>query len=207
MPTTVKAAPGEPLPWTGYRALIFDWDGTLVNSHGANYQAMAAALNAQGARMEKVWFDARTGLSTPEMASLISGEQNIDLNLDQIVSARNSEYMQLLESVREIVPVVNVLREASAAGVLTALATGGGKATVMPSVDELGLRDLFNVIVTREDAERGKPAPDIFLTAAKRLEVSPADCLVFEDSEEGLAAAQHAGMDSVDVRALRGTVA
>jgi beta-phosphoglucomutase-like phosphatase (HAD superfamily) len=207
MPTNVRAVPGEPLYWVGYRALIFDWDGTLANSHAANYQAMAAALQGQGASLEKDWFDARTGLSSREMAALISQEQKVTLDLEDIVRVRNSEYMQLLDSIREIGPVVGILRQAVAAGTLTALATGGGKATVLPSVEELGLRDLFRTIVTREDAEKGKPDPGIFLTAAERLGVTAADCLVFEDSDEGLAAAYAAGMNSVDVRDLRSPVA
>jgi HAD superfamily hydrolase (TIGR01509 family) len=207
MPTNVRAMPGQPVSWAGYRALIFDWDGTLANSHAANYQAMAVALRRQGASLEKDWFLARTGLSSREMASLIGREQQVLLDLDAIVRVRNSEYMQLLDSVTEILPVAAILRQAAGSGGLTALATGGGKATVLPTVDALGLRDLFGTIVTREDAKNGKPAPDLFLAAAERLGVTPADCLVFEDSEEGLAAAHGAGMDSVDVRALRSPVA
>ncbi len=57
--------------------------------------------------------------------------------------------------------------------------------------------------MTREDAERGKPAPDIFLTAARRLNLNPSQCLVYEDSDEGMEAAHAAGMDAIDVRPLR----
>ncbi|MEV4872808.1 HAD-IA family hydrolase [Streptomyces syringium] len=70
----------------------------------------------------------------------------------------------------------------------------------VPRLSATGLEGLFDVVVTREDVARGKPAPDLFTEAARRLGVRPARCLVVEDADEGLAAARAAGMDAVDVR-------
>jgi HAD superfamily hydrolase (TIGR01509 family) len=83
-----------------------------------------------------------------------------------------------------------------------AIASGGGRSIVEATLDILGLRHLFAAIVTVEDVQRGKPAPDLFLQAAQMLAVSPADCIVYEDSEVGLTAAKLAGMRAVDVRSV-----
>lgn len=83
------------------------------------------------------------------------------------------------------------------------MATGGSAAAVLPTMDALGLRSLFDVIVTRDDVGRGKPSPDDFMRAADLLRVRPPHCLLYEDSDEGLEAAAAAGMDAVDVRPLR----
>ena len=73
---------------------------------------------------------------------------------------------------------------------------------VEPTLKAIGLYSLFDSIVTVNDVERGKPAPDIFLLAADRMGVTPTDCIVYEDSEAGLEAAQRAGMRAIDVREL-----
>jgi HAD superfamily hydrolase (TIGR01509 family) len=80
------------------------------------------------------------------------------------------------------------------------VASGGGGIVVRAGIDATGLAHLFDTVVTREDADRGKPAPDLFLEAARRLGVPAQRCLVVEDAEEGLAAARAAGMHAVDVR-------
>lgn len=69
--------------------------------------------------------------------------------------------------------------------------------------ERLNLNDTFDVVVTRVDVQNGKPAPDIFLKCSEMLEAAPANCLVYEDSEEGIEAARSAGMDVIDVRPLR----
>ncbi len=70
------------------------------------------------------------------------------------------------------------------------------------TLEVLKLRHLFDTVVSVDDVSRGKPEPDIFLLAAKRLGVAPEDCIVYEDSDSGLEAAQRAGMHFVDVRTL-----
>jgi len=81
-----------------------------------------------------------------------------------------------------------------------AVASNGRRENVEASLTVTKLRPLFDFIVAAEDVERGKPAPDVFLEAARRMAVSPARCVVFEDSDEGLEAARRAGMRTIDIR-------
>lgn len=189
-------------PLERHRALLFDWDGTLADSQAANYRAIRIALQAAGLDIAQDWFDARTGVSTRDMAAMVAGLAGRTIDLDAVAEHRDSVYLTLLPEVGEVPHVAAVLRREHGRR-STALATGGGSATVLPTADALDLRRFFDVEVTRDDVERGKPAPDIFLRAAELLGVRPSDCLVYEDSDEGLDAAAAARMDAIDVRPLR----
>jgi len=79
------------------------------------------------------------------------------------------------------------------------VASGGPKLIVVPTLAKAGLTELFPVVITPEDVQHGKPSPDMFLLAAKRMGVSAAECLVFEDAEPGIQAAEAAGMKWVRV--------
>ena len=91
-----------------------------------------------------------------------------------------------------------------------ALCSSGSRPGIELILERLVWRSLFDVVVTGEDVAAGKPAPDLFLVAAERLGVAPAGCFVFEDTDDGVAAARAAGMEVFDVRRapaarLRGT--
>lgn len=165
---------------------------------------LADALRNQHADLDRAWFDARTGVSTREMVQQVGALYGRELDVDRAAVDRDRYYLERLAEVSEVADVVDVLRREHDRRPC-ALATGGGRATVLPTAERLGLLGLFDAVVTREDVERGKPAPDIFLLAAARLGVPPEHCLVYEDSDEGLEAAATAGMDVIDVRPLRGT--
>jgi HAD superfamily hydrolase (TIGR01509 family) len=81
-----------------------------------------------------------------------------------------------------------------------AVATGGGRAVVSKTLNALSLLDRFDAIVTADDVKNGKPAPDIFLEAARRLNVAPELCCAFEDGEAGFVSARAAGMTVIDIR-------
>ncbi|WP_051208608.1 HAD family hydrolase [Propionicicella superfundia] len=196
------STPARLSPGRHHIALLFDWDGTVANSQQVNFESLRAALRDVHLDLEKSWFDARTGVSTREMVRMIADLARAEVDVDAVAAARDRAYLERVGQVGEVRFVVDLLRaERTRRG--TALATGGGAETVLPTVDALGLRPLFDVIVTRNDVARGKPAPDIFLRAADLLQAEPSRCLVYEDSDEGLEAAAAAGMDAIDVRPLR----
>lgn len=186
---------------TGYDALIFDWDGTLVDSQPVNFRALSGALAPHGVTMTATWYRQRMGTSGAELIEQLALEQRIDrpLPLDQIVRDCLNSIKSLIREIRINSVVADVARRAYGRRPL-AVASGGSREVVLPALDHTGLRPIFDVIVTGEDAPRGKPAPDLFAHAAALLAVPPARCLVYEDSAEGLQAAANAGMAAVDVR-------
>lgn len=202
--TTVRTAHtlADLVPAERHRGLLVDHDGTLVDSQAVNYRALRDALAAAGLTLEQAWFDARTGVSTTEMVQLLAQFAGRPVDADAVTRARNEAYLRRVGQVREIGPVADLLR-ATRSTHRSALATGGQRSTVLPTIEALGLGPLLDAVVTRDDVSAGKPSPEIFLLAAHRLGLSPHTCLVIEDSDEGLEAAAAAGMDAVDVRPLR----
>lgn len=189
-------------PLEKHRALLFDWDGTLADSQAANYQAIRTALRATGLDIAQDWFDARTGVSTRDMVAMIAELAGQEVDLDSVAEHRDDVYLTMLAQVGEVPHVADILRGEHGRR-RTALTTGGGASTVFPTADALHLRQYFDAEVTRDHVSRGKPAPDIFQRAAELLGVHATECLVYEDSDEGLEAAAAAGMDAIDVRPLR----
>ena len=155
--------------------------------------------------MSYEWFAARTGVSTAEMVSQVGLLHSRSVNAQAIANARDQAFLERASEVR-LVPHVELLLQQQRGKRVIALATGGAKDTVYAVINSLGIADLFDVIVTREDVENGKPSPDIFLLASERLGVKPKDCLVYEDSDEGLQASLTAGMAAIDVRPIRRTM-
>ena len=207
MPPPVIAANNfqELQPRDGVRALLFDWDGTLADSQQINFRVLSDALAQQGLPMSYEWLAARTGVSTAEMVSQVGLLHSRSVNAQAIANARDQAFLERASEVR-LVPHVELLLQQQRGKRVIALATGGAKDTVYAVINSLGIADLFDVIVTREDVENGKPSPDIFLLASERLGVKPKDCLVYEDSDEGLQASLTAGMAAIDVRPIRRTM-
>ncbi|MEU8178934.1 HAD family phosphatase [Microbispora hainanensis] len=184
-------------------ALLFDWDGTLVDTQRANYLAMAGALAEEGVRLDQEWFDARTGLSSAEMVRLLAREGGLRFrrSVEEIVADRDERFLRTAHEIR-VHPEIEAVVSSFHGRLPMAVASGGARKVIETTLRHLPIRHRFGTLVTRDDVERGKPAPDIFLHAAKLLGVPPHRCTVYEDSDEGIAAAHAADMAVIDVRPL-----
>lgn len=188
-----------------FAALIFDCDGTLVDTAPAHFHAISSALATQGHTMERGWYLERVGL-TPD-ALLDAHEQRAGemdgtlgpLDRDSVYGNYNQHFQAGLPLLQEIRLVADVARQ-YATKLPMAVASNGRLANVTASLRVTGLLPLFQTIVSADDVARGKPAPDVFLEAARRLGVEATACVVLEDSDEGLQAARAAGMYPVDIR-------
>ena len=113
-------------------------------------------------------------------------------------------YLDLMHQVGPIHEVVNVAREHH--GKLPmAVASGGTKPIIEKVLIHLGIREYFDAVVTSEDVVKQKPAPDIFLEAARRIGIDAKFCRAYEDTDLGMTAIRSAGMHAIDVRIMRGT--
>lgn len=189
-------------PKKGYAALIFDLDGTLVNSMPAHFEAWCLALDEHGAPgifPEDVFY-AMGGRPTRDIVEILNGEQGLNLDPDAVSYAKRKFFLNVLSQVTEIEAVCDFARQ-NRGHVPMAVASGGSRQIVEKTLQALGLSDLFDEVVTADDVANGKPAPDIYIEAAKRLGVEPSRCVVFEDAAPGIMAAQLAGMEVVSVPA------
>ena len=188
------------IPTSDYKALIFDLDGTLVDSMPNHFKAWCAALGEQGKAgvfPEDVFY-AMGGRPTRDIVAIINGEQGLTLNPDRVASAKKRHFLKNLASV-ELIPAVAAIAEEHRGKVPLAVASGGSREVVEKTLQILGISDWFDEVVSSSEVSRGKPAPDIFLEAARRLGVAPADCVVFEDARAGIESARAAGMEVVAV--------
>jgi beta-phosphoglucomutase-like phosphatase (HAD superfamily) len=180
-------------------ALIFDCDGTLADTFSVHFSVISQVLARRGIDFEESWYAGHVALSAAELLDAIHRHWNVRVELGDFETARVPLYDRALEHVREIAPVVAVARFQYGKRPL-AVASGGPRAVVERTLRNLGIYELFDTVVTIDDVARGKPAPDLFELAAKRLRVDAGRCVVYEDTDEGLLAARIAGMIPIDVR-------
>lgn len=182
-------------------ALVFDCDGTLVDSLPVHYAAARAAVRAQGGELDPVWFADHRGLSSPDLLARLAEATGHPADVAAAVTDKRRRYLDSVHLVEEI-EAVTALAWAAHGRLPLAVASGGSRPLVEAALAGTGLAPLFDVVVCREDVDRSKPDPALFLLAARRLGVPPGRCRAYEDSDEGVAAARAAGMTVVDVRHL-----
>lgn len=190
------------IPPGDFAGTLFDLDGTLIDSMPVHYRAWDAAMRGVGLpeALDENLFYSLGGVPTRRVAELFGQHYQITLDPDHVMEVKERFYLELLADVQRIEPVVEYARAVAKRQPIS-IVTGGTPEVVYPSLEAAGLRELFDIIVTPLDVPpgRGKPAPDMFLLAARRMGVAPAECLVFEDAEPGLVAARAAGMAVVRV--------
>ncbi|GBQ12706.1 HAD family hydrolase [Swaminathania salitolerans] len=182
-----------------YDALIFDCDGTLANTLPVHYLTFREALAEHGLPLEPDWYGQRTGLSSGKLFDAYEAAFGVALMREGLLARCREIYRTHLDRLEEHGFAAGIARACRGKSPMAVASAGQGE-IVRATLGRLGLVDLFDAVVTIEDVRRGKPAPDLYLLAASKLEVPPASCLVFEDSPEGLEAARAAGMEAIDVR-------
>lgn len=181
------------------QGLIFDCDGTIADTMPLHYKAWVAALREHGCEFSEAMFYEMAGVTTVRIIEILNQRHGHNIPVQEAAQRKEQLYEQLIPQALPIEPVVECIRRYSGS-LPMAVATGATRAICHKTLHALGLLHLFKAIVAAEDVQHGKPAPDIFLEAARRLEVLPERCLVFEDGVPGIEAAKAAGMRVIDVR-------
>jgi beta-phosphoglucomutase-like phosphatase (HAD superfamily) len=180
-----------------FDALIFDCDGTLVETLPAHVAGLQATLAGTGVKPSAAWMRTKYGQSPATVLLAVERELGpIGLPHEDVLRDWSANYGRNLQRLEEIEAVSGIAR-AWRGRVPMAVASNGHRTTVVATLEAVGLSGLFDTVVAIEDVRKGKPAPDLFLEAARRMRVRPERCVVFEDSEEGMAAARSAGMHVV----------
>lgn len=182
-------------------ALLFDLDGVITDTAEFHYLAWKRLADEEGLPFTRADNDALRGVSRRESLNLLlKGKPLPDAQAEALMARKNGYYRDMLHTLTpaDALPgVVTLLAEARAAGIKTAVASASKNA---PDVlARLGLTDQFDVIAHGGHVTRQKPAPDLFLYAARELGIPPGACLVIEDAEAGIAAAHAAGMVAVGI--------
>ena len=188
------------LPEGTFDAILFDCDGTLVESAPAWHLAICTALEGHSAPMPQDWYYARLGLSPAGLMDQYEAEIGpLNISRQEFFHRCVTGYRDAAHALEEVTIVGDVAR-AWHGKVPMAVVTNAQRPAVEGALAATGLRPLFQDVISVEDVVHGKPAPDIYLKAAERLGIEPHRCLVLEDSHEGLLAAHRAGMRAIDIR-------
>ena len=186
------------------KGFIFDLDGTLADTMPTHYRAWTTIGERYGFTFPEANFYKLGGVPTAKIAQQLITAAGLSVDALTIAREKEQAYVAALfgsSTVRAIEPVLELARLHRAEGPL-AIASGSLRHLIDRTLAQLGITDWFAAIVSAEDTTRHKPEPDVFLEAARRLGVAPADCVVYEDTDIGLEAARRAGMQGVDVRPL-----
>jgi HAD superfamily hydrolase (TIGR01509 family) len=182
-------------------ALIFDCDGTLTDSMPVHYLCWQRTMRCYGIEFAEERFYALGGMPSDKIVELLAGEAGLALDCAGVAAQKEHAFLDTLHLLEPIAAVVDIARQNRGTRKM-AVASGGFRHVIEKQLLQVGILDWFDALVTAEDTPRHKPEPDVFLEAARRLGVPPADCLVYEDSDLGVEAARRAGMRWVDVRTI-----
>lgn len=190
-------------PERDYAGYIFDCDGTLADSMPLHHEAWREALQAHGASFDytAALFKSLAGVGHADTVRQLNEQFGDMMDPDAVTHDKERFFEQKMESLVALEEVAAWARKLHAAGARISVASGGPAVSVRRILKIIGLLDLFpdHCIVTQDDVKRSKPAPDIFLLAAKRMGVDPRQCIVLEDSHLGIAGAKAAGMDWLEI--------
>lgn len=189
------------IPEGRFQGIIFDCDGTLVDSMPVHYEMWLESLRRHEAPFEftEEVFYSMAGIREQDTVMLLNERHGTAVDPEGVAEVKFRLFQERLSEVPEIRPVAEVARKAHGMGIPIAVASGSEEETVRGVLGANDLERLFEVIITPKLVRRGKPAPDMFLLAAERLGLEPGDCVVFEDGESGMQAARAAGMRAVFV--------
>lgn len=189
------------LPDRDFDGYIFDCDGTLVDSMPLHFRAWVTSFEYHKAPWQ--WtedeFYANAGVPDRVTTMELNERYGASIDPDSVHDYKVEWYSRHLASLKAVGPVAALARRYHAEGRKISVASGSDLSIVEPSLEVTGLRELFEIIVTPKDVKHGKPAPDMFLLAAGKMGVAPGECLVFEDGQAGIDAANAGGMASVFV--------
>jgi beta-phosphoglucomutase family hydrolase len=183
------------------KGIIFDCDGTLADTMPLHWKAWNTVTQKHNLHFPEDRFYSLGGVPSRDIIKMLSEEQGKVLDHIAVAHEKESAYLPFLPEVKPIEVVVAVAK-ANHGTIPMAVASGGQKRIIEQVLEHLKIRHFFDAVVTSEDVVHQKPAPDIFLEAARRIKVPPEFCRAYEDTDLGLQAIRAAGMEAIDVRQL-----
>lgn len=183
------------------KGLIFDCDGTLANTMPLHWRAWQLITQRHNLHFPEDRFYSLGGVPSRDILKMLSEEQGRPLDHIAVAHEKEEAYLPFMGEVEPIHAVLEIAKEHHGK-IPMAVASGGTQKIICQVLEHLNIRHLFDAVVTSEMVKNQKPAPDIFLEAARRIGVDPKFCRAYEDTDLGMRAIRDAGMEAVDVRTL-----
>lgn len=184
-----------------WRGLVFDFDGLILETEEAVYQAWAATFAEHGAELTSDWYAGIIGFASDHVHLPTKLERELGRRLDQaaVEAAVRDRIQARLEGQSARPGVARLIDEAARQGLKLGVASSSRRAWVTGHLARLGLLERFQVVCCREDVRNAKPDPELYLLACRRLGIAAEQAIAFEDSPNGLLAARRAGLFCVAV--------
>lgn len=186
---------------SNFSGLIFDCDGTLTDSMPLHYQAWSAALGQFGIAFPEDRFYSLGGMPSEKIVDMLSKESNVVIDPETFSEMKENMFLERLSELKPLESVCEIAR-ANHQKIPMAVASGGTFDVIKKQLIHVAMYEYFDTYVCAEDTEKHKPEPDVFLEAARRINIEPSQCCVFEDSPLGIEAAAAAGMACIDIREM-----
>jgi beta-phosphoglucomutase family hydrolase len=181
------------------KALIFDLDGTLVDSMPLHYEAWKEVCATKGLHFTEKEFYSLAGVPSDRIFEIINERHGTDFDPTIHSKIKEDTYLTKIEKLKPVMPVYQLAIE-NHGKLPMAIGTGSPGDHSWEAVKTLGLDKYFDILVSKNDVKKGKPDPETFLKCAKAMNVEPQYCQVFEDGDPGIQAAKSAGMMVTDIR-------
>jgi HAD superfamily hydrolase (TIGR01509 family) len=187
------------IPPGPHRAYLFDMDGTVADSMPLHYIAWKQALAEYGCPLfSEPLFYSWGGMPVREIVATLNRRHGLSMPIEEVAHRKEGLYFELLPKLTAVPEVLEQI-ESAHKRILFAVVSGSTRESVTKSLSILGLLDRFDILVCAGDYVKAKPDPEPYLLAAKKLNVPPDSCLVFEDTDMGIEAATAAGMQAVRI--------
>lgn len=181
------------------KAVIFDMDGVLVDSQPYHFKADIDTMAEYGVIKDQKFYELFAGTLTADRMRTLKEMFGLDVPVEEMTIKRENMILDIMgkEDIKPVSGIPEFLRSIKEKGLTTAVASSSDYKLINLILDRLKIAKYFDSVTSGSDVKRGKPSPDVFLLAAERIGIEPAECLVVEDSENGVKAAKAAGMKAL----------
>lgn len=184
------------------KAIIFDMDGVIIDSEPLHFKIEKELIRELGVEITDEEHNSFVGTTEYHMFSIIKEKYQIEFPIEEMIEKKKEMFIENLDQVPLVENFKDFLLTMHKAGYPMALASSNNKRVIGAVAEKFDLKDYIKVFVSADDVKRGKPDPEIFLTAAEKLGIPPASCLVIEDARNGVKAAKAAGMRCIGLQNL-----
>jgi len=184
-----------------FRSVIFDMDGVISDSEPLHHEAERRLLAPFGVHLSRAQLESYTGMGLSAMLERFRSEFGLDVPAATLAARHHQALDDLFrERVEPIPHALDLIRNFHRSGLMLAVGSSSAMRLIQRVLEKFEIASYFNAVVSGQDVPNGKPHPDIFREAARRLGVGPGDCVVIEDSRNGVTAAVAAGMACIGFR-------
>lgn len=182
------------------KGIIFDMDGVIVDSEPLHFQIEKEMLEELGGTMDEKEHASFVGTTDYKMWSVFKDRFNLEPSVEELVDIKKRRFAKNIDKIELVDNVSDLITTLYSEGYALGLASSNNKKTVHSIVHKFQLNKYFKVIISGEEVSNGKPNPEIFIEAAKAMDLKPEECLVIEDATNGIIAANSAGMKCIAIR-------